>query len=222
MNDYLCTEKQFLKDIKYHSIEIVKDNGVHRHISFTNGGSQVYRFDLITWPGHLCITGDMGTYVFRRLNDMFEFFRMGDGDFNKRSGKRLNINAGYWGEKLQSVSTQGGYREFNEDGFKERVISFYREHVESEEPSEKEKNDLWQRIKCEVIETLECNEQAAYDAVHDFEYKGFRFQDFFDGGATDQHTFHYIWCLYAIVYGINEYDRIKEEKLRKKIAERFF
>ena len=213
MNDYLCTEERFLKDTEFHSMEIVKDDGVHRHITFTNGGRQVYRFDLITWPGHLCITGDMGTYVFRRLQDMFGFFRMEDNDYNKKPGDRLSINAGYWGEKLQATATQGGYKEFDEDGFRDRVREFFDEYVEFEVNDEDEGDNLWREIENVVFSALGDSAQAAYDAVHDFEYKGFHFQDFFDGGGAEQYTFHYIWCLYAIVYGITEYDLAKTSSI---------
>ena len=28
-------------------------------------------FDIVTWPGYLCYSGDMGCFVFTRLPDMF-------------------------------------------------------------------------------------------------------------------------------------------------------
>ena len=35
------------------------------------------------------------------------------------------------------------------------------------------------------------------------------FTDFFDGGGTTRYNFHYLWCLYAIVWGIQKYDEAK-------------
>lgn len=55
MSDYKFTEEQFLGCVKNHSMEIIKDDDVHRHIKFSNNGSSDYRIDLITWPGCLCI-----------------------------------------------------------------------------------------------------------------------------------------------------------------------
>jgi hypothetical protein len=86
-----CTFERFEKHTAYHWMDIVRDDGENRHIRFQQRGTGVYHFDIITWPGKLCITGDCGTFVFRRLPDMFEFFR---------STQRGRINAQYWAEKV--------------------------------------------------------------------------------------------------------------------------
>ena len=65
----------FLNDVKDHQMTIVRDDNIGRHLRFSKPGTSCMSFDLITWPGYLCCTGDMGTYVFKRLPDMFEFFR---------------------------------------------------------------------------------------------------------------------------------------------------
>ena len=70
-----CTEQSFLKDVAEHQMTVLRDDGVNRHVQFRRPGTICMGFELITWPGYLCYTGDMGTYVFRRLEDMFEFFR---------------------------------------------------------------------------------------------------------------------------------------------------
>ena len=75
MKDYACTEARFLGDVDWHVMTVLRDDGVHRHIRLKRPDSGSYWFDLITWPGTLCIDGDCGTYVFRRLEDMFQFFR---------------------------------------------------------------------------------------------------------------------------------------------------
>ena len=97
MKDHECTEQMFLDDVKNHQISIIKDDGLHRFIRFKRPDSTSYWFDLITWPGFLCISGDCGTYVFSRTEDMFDFFKMRDGDFNKKKDRLLNINPRYWG-----------------------------------------------------------------------------------------------------------------------------
>lgn len=208
---YLCTEERFLGDVKNHSMEVLRDDDVSRHLSFTNNGSSCYRFDLITWPGHLCVTGDCGTYVFQRLTDMFQFFRMDDNDFNKRSDRKLNINPHYWGEKLLSVGTNAGYMEFDEEAFRERVEDHFADHMDCEENDPEELNEIWEDIDSLILSETH-DEHAAYQAVTDFECNGFQFEDFFDGGGTQCHTFHYIWCLYAIAYGIQIYDASKEQE----------
>lgn len=118
-----CTQDRFLKDAGSHVMTVIRDDGVHRHLRFRKAppaGSE-YWFDLITWPGSLCIDGDMGTYVFRRLPDMFEFFCT-DREYNEKRGRKLGINAGYWGEKLQATANHGGHIEFSKSDFCRRVI----------------------------------------------------------------------------------------------------
>jgi hypothetical protein len=204
----LCSEERFLKDIKNHTMEIIRDEKLYRHISFTRNGSSVYRFDLITWPGHLCITGDCGTYVFRRLTDMFEFFRA-EGS---RTTKKLAIKPYYWGEKLESIGTNAGHREFDSDHFERRVTEHF--HDFFEDKCDVAKAECWRDIEESVLSSSN-DEHEAYAAVSDFSFDtpkhmdDFHFQDFFDGGETGRYTFHYIWCLYAIAYGVQEYDKQK-------------
>lgn len=73
----------------------------------------------------------------------------------------------------------------------------------------------------------ECTEQRFLDdvknhqisiikAAHDFIYdlpdgEKFEFIDFFDYGSAERFTWHYIWCLYAIVWGIMKYDEAKND-----------
>jgi hypothetical protein len=92
---------RFLEDIKNHKAVIELDNGLFRSIKCSNNGSSVYAFRIVTWPGHLCIDGDMGCLVFARTRDMFEFFRGG-------------INHHYWTEKLQA---HDGIFEYDHEAF---------------------------------------------------------------------------------------------------------
>lgn len=93
-------EKSFLRDVKDHVMEIRQDDGLYRSIRFQKPGRWTYGFDITTWPGYLCISGDMGCFVFARLPDMFEFFR-GQKPHIK-GDKTLGINLGYWAEKVQA------------------------------------------------------------------------------------------------------------------------
>jgi hypothetical protein len=99
----------FLRDVDAHVMHIKQDEGVFRHIRFSQGGSSVYHFDITTWPGYLCISGDMGCFVFARTADMFTFFR---GD---------RINPQYWAEKIQATNNRSGHRSFSIDLLKQAV-----------------------------------------------------------------------------------------------------
>jgi len=85
------SEESFLRDVAEHAMLLIRDDGVSRHVRFAQPGTGCMHFDLITWPGYLCYTGDMGTYVFQRLTDMFEFFRT-DREYKKRNGAKLAVN----------------------------------------------------------------------------------------------------------------------------------
>lgn len=220
-----CTEAMFLKNVNHHSIQVLHDYNLYRHISCTNNGSFIYQFDLDTWPGGLCITGDCGTYVFRRSfgrlddDDMFEFFRhpwpvrlapyVQQGVAERK--RQLIINPGYWGEKLESVGISAGYREFDAGVFTSRVNECFNYWKDYEKPTVDQANDMWDEIVDCVLSKLEEGENQSYQAIHDFSHDGFRFDDFFDSGGTERFTYRYLWCLYAIVWGIQQYDRYHKE-----------
>lgn len=202
-----CTEQRFLKDIERHNMTVNLDDGVHRHLTFKREGSRCYRFDLVTWPGHLTVTGDCGTYTFERVPDMFDFFRPGPDYKLRHPEGPLFVNPGYWGQKLNSICKLGGYREYSETAFTQRVKSHFNDYCEYGD--DMDTGALWQAIKQNVLSRAYI-ETDAYAAVSDFEYGDFDFVDFFDSsGGTDEYTFHYIWCLYAIVSGIETYDTHK-------------
>ena len=191
-------KEDFLKHVTEHKMEIKHDDGVYRHLTFTRNRSNVYRFDLITYPGHLVISGDMGTYVFQRLHDMFEFFRDGIRDDD------ISINPGYWGEKLEAQDQQSGYKEWSKEMFEEIVTELYDTHVEEEELSREAAEDLWREIEDELFYYAD-TEEKAYEKAADFQYEGFELQDFWEYN-TRAYTFHYLWILFAIVWGIKQYD----------------
>lgn len=204
-----CTEERFLRDVEEHAIHVIKDDGVHRHLSF-HRNSSIYRFDLITWPGHLCISGDCGTYVFRRLNDMFEFFRMDEHDFNHSKERKLNINPGYWGEKLESIGTNEGYKRYSQELMKAQALEYANDYWEFE--TDEQKTEVMQQLEDDVFYHFEDNEYHDYHLVDSFESDyGHQFTDFWDYNFQE-YTFHFLWNLYAIVYGIKMYDELKKAK----------
>jgi hypothetical protein len=155
-------------------------------------------FEVVTWPGSLAIHGDMGTWTFSRVDDMFTFFR----------SKELKINAQYWCEKVGAESRFGGPSEkFNSDTFKANVISSLDNY------------DLDKTENTAVIEALErdvfCEEDEASvrRALANFSHDGFTFSDSWEINGN-AYTYHFLWCLHAIVWAIQQYDAA--EKARGK------
>jgi len=214
-----CTEEMFLKDVEQHSMAVLRDDGVNRHIRFKAAGTMIEHFDLITWPGYLCYTGDMGTYVFRRLEDMFEFFRT-DRQYNRSRGRELGINLSYWAEKLEAVDRSGSggsYQEFCEDKFTRAVIGDLIQWIRSNSyrTTKDERRELWDAVMHNVIgEDSDSGGYRKQAAAHDFNHHinhdvgNFYFQDFWDHDVT-KYTGRFIWCCYALAWGIQQYDNSK-------------
>lgn len=215
-----CTEERFLKDVAEHEMIVVRDNGVSRHVRFQKPGTYCMHFDLITWPGYLCYTGDMGTYVFRRLEDMFEFFRTDRQHMHLRDGKTLAINLSYWGEKLESVDRHGGYREWNKAKFEARIREDFAEWLDGCDLEPEQKKEAAERLVDEVLGSLDDGgKENAYRAAMDFEIDGhgFPFQDWWEVDSDD-YTFRFIWCCYALAWGIQKYDESKTAIAEAQVA----
>lgn len=93
--DEMRAGEAFKRNTREHVLDVIKDDGLYRHIRLHKPGTGFYHVDLITWPGHLTVTGDGSTYTFARERDMFGFFRGGARGYDS------GINADYWAEKLQ-------------------------------------------------------------------------------------------------------------------------
>jgi hypothetical protein len=188
------TEESFLKDVEHHKITVVRDEGNHRHVIFAKPGTYCMRFELITWPGFLCYTGDMGTFVFRRLDDMFSFFR----DERPETG-HLRINLGYWAEKVEAADRCDGTQCWSEDKFR-AVIEHYLEN-----DGEPVSAELREAVEEEVLSNLGDGEHEAYRAASQFNHNGFQFNDLWDHDFKE-YTYRFVWCCYALAWGIKQYD----------------
>lgn len=190
-------KEQFDKDTANHSIDVQLDDGVFRHIVCTNNGSSVYRFNITTWPGYLCISGDMGCFVFSRLFDMFEFFVDDKRD-------PWGINPGYWGEKLQERGDS--YKKYCSEKFEKTIRELLENHLEWEDDDEK-RAKLEDEMDTFFTETDTYFEADARRAIGEFDCSAF--DDVWECDF-DEYTFHYIWCLRAIVWCINHYNAQKK------------
>lgn len=210
-------EAEFLRDIEKHEMLVLREDGIYRHIRFKEPGNMCMHFDLITWPGYLCYCGDMGTYVFTRLNDMFEFFRT-----DRRDDAKLYINRGYWSEKL--VAVDGNRRaaaatEFSWDMYsrvvKETLVDWMRHRCTNAQ----ERRDLREQVEDELLGGGIFGErpETTHDAIRmasEFEAsvggKKCHFQDFWEHRLED-YTHSFTWCCFALAWGIKQYDKAKEK-----------
>lgn len=195
----LYTKEKFLECVKDHEMKIIRDDGIYRHIRFKKPKNINQYFDLITWPGCLCYTGDMGTYVFNRLEDMFEFFRQPD---------EQGISFGYWAEKC-IARDRDEIRVYNSELAKERINEWFKDQGCDVIPTE-----VSEEIASEVLYHID-DERALRDAIDDFKYeddKGeiWEFTDFWETNL-DVYTVYFLWCCYALQWGIQKYDTKSQE-----------
>lgn len=200
-------KEKFDKDIENHTMEILRDDGLDIHLRFSNGGSCFYKFEIITWDGGLCFTGDVGTFVFRVAPDMFRFFR---GD---------TVNIGYWHEKLVAVDSVSGSVAFSNDAFVEVLEEYIESWVDEQECGlgifeNSAEIELVRQSLMEMAEAVEF-EHEAYQHGGEWEYEGacntFELTDLWEH-TYQRFTGRYVWCCYALVWAIKQYDKVKENE----------
>lgn len=194
---------RFKKSVIEHEMIVVRNDGLHRHLTFKSPRTYNHHFHITTWPGYLAISGDVGCYVFARLPDMFQFFR----------GER--INPGYWSEKLQSIERNGGYREFSEDQFHEAIKSDFDQWPFDDD---EQKAKAWEALQ-ESDLSEDSNPESLEDAVRTaMDYKcpvtGSGFGDFWDH-QLEGYTFRFLWCCHAVRWAVGEVDRRRTSELSR-------
>lgn len=213
-----CTEERFLHDVAKHEMHIVREDGISREIRFRAPDGSNCWFEIVTWPGCLCINGDHGSYVFSRIADMFEFFRHNGADAPE---KPLYINEGYWSEKLQaaacdSASGESKVKNWSADAFRKHLEDGLERHLQSGGIGTPEEEELREDIE-ELVNDAESDQRCAIaDAFH-FDKHGLTFEDVYEWDCTEW-NFHFIWCLYAIAWGIQQYDKAKDGQVEPKVA----
>lgn len=211
-----CTHHDFLRNVARHELQVLHDDGVYRHLLGKEPGTGNRHFNIVTFPGYLCYTGDMGAYTFCRAHDMFTFFR-------QRPGRIANINPHYWAEKLESTNCNGQYvkhgaAEWSDELFKDEILGHCKSYFESREPDEDatdEDKAKFSEMKADAMEDVEseifcCDdmEHAGASAAYGFHHKesGLQFYDLFESNFTEwSHGF--LWCCYAITWAIEKYDQ---------------
>lgn len=194
MAEYADVKKRFEADTAKHEMTVLHDDGLYRHLQFKAPDRSSYWFNLITWPSVLTISGDMGCFVFARVEDMFEFFR----------GNRINPQ--YWAEKVRADS---GVTDYDEDLLRKQVT----EDLKTAEEGYPGVTAAWtEKVNGVFAEYYTTTENDARAALNDFEFlpegdKGepFRFQEVWEWDLRT-YTHQFLWCCHAIQWGIAQYD----------------
>lgn len=203
-----CTFERFTKDTAEHQLKIHRDDGLFRHLTVQKPNTSNMHYHITTWPGYLCMSGDMGCYVFSRLPDMFQFFR----------GKPGEINPYYWQEKLQAGAGYDGARaiseEFDGDAYDQRMDQYLADFIEDLDPNDTDEAEQIAAATEAVNDFKNFREDSEWDVVSRInnwdrsDAGGLELDDFFEG-RLDKLKFNYMWCCFAIVHAIVLYDAAK-------------
>lgn len=183
----------FQRAVAKHVMTIHCVSGIHRHLTFRNPGTFAYGFHVTTWSGYLCISGDLGSFVFSRLPDMFEFFR---GE---------SINSGYWAEKLTADDKHGGHRTFSHERYRAALENDFAQWIFD---SEEDRAQAWEAIEDEYTGILgasttdEAMRQALDWKCHISDQ---RFADFWEHDL-EEYSYRFLWCCFAIQWAIARFD----------------
>lgn len=99
-NPFAKQWRQFKASTSDHQLTVLHDDGPYRHLRMKEPGADIWSWNVVTWPGYLTITGDIGSgFTFVREDDMLAFFdTRGYGDWYGDGSPMLL--ADYWAEKL--------------------------------------------------------------------------------------------------------------------------
>jgi len=197
---------RFCEDTKSHVMKICHNEGLYRHLHFADPESLRCYFDLFTTPNALGISGDMGTYIFSRLEDMFLFFDTPNG----------RLNPDYWSEKVTAQDVHCPVRVFSKAKFEEVVLQDFNDRKYMFDPPQ-------QVLLLAEIESNIFNDPDAYhdigarEALRNFEFSYesnnggprlvFDYEDYWEWDFKDFSP-HFMWCLEAIVFGIRRYREV--------------
>lgn len=187
-------QERFRSDTSEHEMTVLHDDGLYRHLRFSAPKTYCYGFDLITWPGYLAIVGDVQDHVFSRIADMFKFFESSP-----------NINPDYWSEKIPSRGDREATRVYSSDVYRSRVLEWLAEHVEDMEEDEcDDAEQLKAAVYGQLLDHPPYNQHEAIERLYAFAHDGFRISEPYEWNLTEWDG-HYLWCCWAIVWGIEQY-----------------
>jgi hypothetical protein len=199
------SKARFTSDTTDHEMTVLHDDGLYRHVRFAEPGTGMYSFNLITWPGYLTICGDMPVtaLTFRRLDDMFAFFRQAD------------INPGYWAEKL--CSGRDAATGYSEGKFRLLVDERVTDAVEADpelEPVDEDRPGLVAAVAAALEDEYDPSyEETAREFLQRFTYdytdsaarqQCFQFRDTWEWDLTE-YDWSFLWACHAIRWGVEQY-----------------
>jgi hypothetical protein len=183
--------QRFATDSAGGVVTVRRDDGLYRHLEVELPKSTAHWFEVVTWPGALAITGNTGSHIFRRTDDMLDFFRRAPG---------WDIDTRYWAEKVQPDGAKG-VQVFARDLVR-AYLELATQEAEAEHPGlvDEVEQELFSRHSSADLKT----EDGARAAIAAFEFDGFRF-DTSDWEFT-QYDYWFLYTCQALAWTVAQYD----------------
>lgn len=192
----LCSLERFLSDVRTHQMAVEHDDGVYRSVRFARPGTSAYHFVLTSWPGHIAMSGDMGSLVLSRVRDMFAWC----------DGSTMRVDMHYWHEKAVATSARSDPLEYDERLFEQAVRDDFRLHGFR---SFRSARAVWNDVKDDLLECLPEHQHEAVARAMSFRAETddgdvFEMPDFWETRLRS-FSFGFIWQCYAIRWGARRY-----------------
>lgn len=180
------TKERIVNDLANHVVTAKRVDGLYRHYRCQRPGTWSMGFDVVTWPGSLCFTGDMGDYLFQRTSDMVAFMR----------GSCMSYS--YAAEKC--VAHDGRLKEFRREVFEEILNDYVTDHGLEEADNLAEIH--------EKIAAARAQADGVYESPHEAMAALYEsgLWDGCDLPSCETWTFHFLWCLHAINWFCEQID----------------
>ncbi len=119
-NPYAIQWRQFRGATRNHQLTVLHDDGLYRHLRMAEPGTGIWSWNVVTWPWHLYVGGDIGSgFVWSREEDMLRFMDTANyGDYHSDGSPHLQ--ADYWSEKLD-IACRDRARRYSPELFTKRV-----------------------------------------------------------------------------------------------------
>lgn len=204
-NLYSREWEAFCKNTAKHSLSVIKDDGLHRHLRMSENGTSMWHWDIVTWPGHLAIVGDIADgFTFRRAADMIDFFTIPQYSQNYYSDGSPCIDFRYWAQKLGD-----GSRHAAEEYSPEAFVQYVRDEIDNDEFGD----DLDESTREMLIAEASDNRDTIYTASewlarHEGIHNGL-FSDYWEADFN-RYTFQFVLACYAIEHTVREWNKLKD------------
>lgn len=190
--------RMFALDSQHHTLTVLRDDHLYRHLRFRDPGTSLYWYDLITWPGGLLFDGDYGTWAFRREPDMLAWFA---------DDRSPDINPGYWAEKVTAGQATG----YDPDVAGRLVTAAFDDWASDNGWPLASTAECWEAVADDVLAHVE-DEAEIRTRLADFTYPfsgsldapRLKFTDTWEWDLSG-FRFQFLWACFAIRHGVNRY-----------------